>query len=64
MGNHDPLGLGSAAMNYYQIEVAKELFEWWWGRPDVHKYAPRWEDCTPEIQAFWMDGAWRAIRVG
>jgi hypothetical protein len=62
--NHDELGLATAAMDAYQIEVAKELFEWWWVRPNVQQYAPSWEKCDPTIQAFWMDGAWRAIRVG
>ncbi len=41
-----------------QIEMAKCLFEWWWHRDPVAKYNPEWEKCDPDIQAFWMDGAW------
>ena len=44
-----------------QIDVAQRLFEWWWVRPNVQKYTPRWESCTPDIQAFWMDGAHRVL---
>ncbi len=44
-----------------QIDVAQRLFEWWWVRPSVQQYAPRWESCTEDIQAFWMDGAHRVL---
>jgi len=45
------------------IDIGQTLFEWWWGRPDVNRYAPRWEDCDERIQAFWMDGAWRTFQT-
>lgn len=47
----------------HQVAIAKTLFEWWWVRPNVQQYAPEWEKCDPEIQAFWMDGAWRVLRT-
>jgi hypothetical protein len=45
-----------------QIRLAQVLFEWWWGRPAVSEFGARWENCDPHIQAFWMDGAWRAMQ--
>lgn len=65
--NHDELGLATAAMDAYQIEVAKELFEWWWQTgisPESIAVMPQFDAAADRIQAFWMDGAWRAIRVG
>lgn len=53
-------------MDAYQIAVAQEIFEWWWATGiDTESVAtmPLWEKCHPRIQAFWMDGAWRSMRV-
>lgn len=40
-----------------QIDRARAMFDWWWRVGDT-PYSPRWENCDPEIQAYWMDGAW------
>ncbi len=62
------LARAKAAIDLHQIEVAKELFQWWW---EAHRGTlfqtediPTWDEVPPEPQAFWMDGAWRMIRVG
>jgi hypothetical protein len=44
----------------HQIYTAKLLFEWWWHSgisEESIANRPRWKECLPEIQAFWMDGA-------
>ncbi|MCK5651820.1 MAG: hypothetical protein KAJ42_10600 [Gemmatimonadetes bacterium] len=50
-------------MDLLQVAVAQELFEWWWRVSNDGRYSPRWEKCEDHIQAFWMDGAWRTLRV-
>ena len=48
-----------------QIRLAQVLFEWWWHTgisEESIANRPRWEKCLPHIQAFWMDGAWRAMQ--
>jgi hypothetical protein len=42
-----------------QERVAIVLFEWWWGVDPLVSCRPLWDSCTPEVQAFWMDGAYR-----
>ena len=39
----------------HQIDIAQRLFEWYW-RVDYSPDPPRWEECDPTIQAYWMDG--------
>ena len=49
-------------MDFDQIVIARELFEWWWvcGTPQLPSQ-PTWEACADHIQAFWMEGAWRVM---
>ncbi len=47
-----------------QENAAKELFAWWWNVGNRGEgLISHWYDCTQEIQAFWMDGAWRAYHA-
>ncbi len=50
-------------MDLLQVAVAQELFEWWWRVSNDGRYSHRWETCEAQRQAFWMDGAWRTLRV-
>jgi hypothetical protein len=44
-----------------QERAGRLLFEWWWNvGKEGEGLISHWHDCTEQIQAFWMDGAWRA----
>jgi len=50
----------------HQIAIAQEMFEWWWATgisTESVATMPLWDNAHPRIQAFWMDGAWRVLRV-